>query len=54
MTKRVFEAFISFLLIFTLVSGSVYMPAGAASTSQMREDINDLEEIGRASCRERV
>ena len=44
MTKRVFSAFISFLLIFTLVSGSVYMPAGAASTSQMREDINDLEE----------
>lgn len=31
------------VLTVSLALGSVYVPAGAASTSQMREDINDLE-----------
>ena len=41
--KFLFKTLIAFSLSVALAFGSVYVPAGAASTSQMREDINDLE-----------
>ena len=46
--KFLVKTLMVFSLVVALAVGTVYTPAGAASTSQMREDINDLEKKSQA------